>query len=193
MTFDRRSFLLTSATLSAGLALEACKKDPPTDAAPDDKVALKKRIGPPAAMLDTLAAVSERILPSDELGPGAKEAGVRGFLEKTLADERLAHLVPLLKRASAFLDRAAKAEHGKASFAALPVEAQDDLLQRLGANKMRPNGFQGATFLRIMVALTLEGFLGHPRHGGNQGEVAWQWLGYSEQGRAHGHKAGKGT
>ena len=193
VTFDRRSFLLSTAALGAGVSLAGCKQGPPAPKEPTSPSDGAPTADARAGFLDTLAAVAEQVVPTDDLGPGAKEAGVRSFLEKSLTDERLSHLVPLLRRAATFLDRAAQAEHKTASFAALPVDAQRDILVRLSSNQMRPNGFQGTAFLRIMVALTLEGLLGHPKHGGNQGEVVWKWLGYSEKGRASAHVEGKGT
>jgi gluconate 2-dehydrogenase gamma chain len=38
---------------------------------------------------------------------------------------------------------------------------------------------RGADFVDALVILTLEGFLGDPRYGGNRGTVGWTWAGYS--------------
>jgi gluconate 2-dehydrogenase gamma chain len=192
MTFDRRSALTYGALLSAGVVLDGCKEDKPepnkpTGAKPgikegpsDDKL---QGIGVSGPVLEVLAAVSERILPSEGDGPGAKEADVRYFLESTLSDERLSHLLPLLKRGAGFLARAAQAEYKQARFAALGPDKQDDLIDRLANKKFRPKDFDGPTFVRIMVALTLEGYLGDPKHGGNSKGAAWEWLGFSPAGR----------
>lgn len=188
MTFeiDRRNLLRTGAVLGAALALDGCKDEP----------AKEPRAGaaqPATDTLDVLAAVAERILPSGGEGPGAKEANVRGFFEKALADARLIHLKPLLERGAAFLDEAARVEHEAAGFVALASAQRDDLVARLAERKMRPNGFDGTAFVRILIALTLEGFLGDPKHGGNKDGVAWSWLGFDPRGRnAIAHAAAHG-
>jgi gluconate 2-dehydrogenase gamma chain len=177
MAFDRRSLLVTGAALAAAAA---CTDDAPKPAAPP----------PPASALDVLAAVAFRLLPSDDLGPGAKEAGVDAYLARALQDPRLGHVKPMLEKGAAFLDRAAR-EEKQQPFVALDGAAQDDLVGRLANGKMRPNDFQGPLFVRFVLALTLEGFLGDPKHGGNKGEVAWKWLGFSPHGRAALHGIGK--
>lgn len=188
MTFeiDRRNLLRTGAILGATLALDGCKSEPTQET---NAAAAQPRTD----TLDVLAAVAERLLPSEGEGPGAKEANVRGFLEKALADARLMHLKPLLERGAAFLDEAARVEHKAAGFVAASNEQRDDLLSRLAERKMRPNGFDGPAFVRILLALTLEGFLGDPKHGGNRDRVAWQWLGFDPKGRnAIAHAAAHG-
>ena len=129
--------------------------------------------------------VTERLLPSDDLGPGAKEADVAVFVARVFQDQRLASVHPLLKRGASFLMKAAQAEAHK-PWVELDDVTKDDLLRRLGDNLMRPDGFHGPTFVRVMLALTLEGFLGDPRHGGNKGGVGWQSVGFSIDGRAQG-------
>lgn len=178
---DRRNLLRTSVVLGAAVALDGCKRN-------DDEKSVTEAKGTTAdEPLVVLTAVAERILPSGGDGPGAKEANVGAFLANVLEDQRLAHLKPLLERGAAFLDAAAKAESktegAVVRFSTLSDEKKDDLLDRLGNRKMRPNGFDGTAFMRIMVALTLEGFLGDPKHGGNKDRAAWQWLGFDPNGR----------
>lgn len=179
--FDRRSVLVGSLALAA---LAACKKDEPaavTTSAPEPPSSTRAR----DTFVPVLAAIAERLLPSDDLGPGAKEADVAGFLRGVFDDQRLASVHPLLKRGAAFLMKAAQLE-GQKPFVDLDDAAKDDLLQRLGDNLMRPDGFHGPTFVRVMLALTLEGFLGDPRHGGNKDGVGWRIVGFSQDSRASG-------
>ena len=179
--FDRRSVLVGSFGL---LALGACKQDAPSAVgvtAPPASTATNA----PEAFVPVLVAVAERLLPSDDLGPGAKEADVAAFLRTVFDDQRLAGVHPLLKRGAAFLMKAARLE-GDRAFTDLDDVAKDELLRRLGDNLMRPDGFHGPTFVRVMLALTLEGFLGDPRHGGNQGGLGWRVVGFSPDGRAQG-------
>lgn len=177
---DRRNLLRTGAVLGAALALDGCKDEPAKEPSKETKAGAAR---PTTDTLDVLAAVAERILPSEGEGPGAREANVRGFLDNALADARLMHLKPLLERGAAFLDQAARVEHQAAGFVGASDAQRDELLSRLAERKMRPNDFDGTAFVRIMLALTLEGFLGDPRHGGNKDQVAWAWLGFDPKGR----------
>lgn len=189
--FDRRSILLGGVTLvGAGVGaatLGGCPPDP--GKAPDGKTSDGPGGPPPkppqgaadgemtiAEVLPILVAVADRLLPRDELGPGARDAGVELYLQKALADPRMRAIKSLVTRGAVFLGRAARKEHGKA-FVELDDKARDGYIQRLASNEVRPNGFSPQAFVRVMLALTLEAFLGDPRHGGNRGEVGWQFIG----------------
>jgi gluconate 2-dehydrogenase gamma chain len=191
--FDRRSVLLAGVLGAAGLACErSATAETPTSAKGAPKEALKepakdapKEPEGPAAFLPVLVALAARLLPDDDTGPGARAAGVDGFFARVFDDPRLGSIHPLLKRGCAFVMRAAQASHGRA-FVALSAEEQDDLIARLVDGKMRPDGFSGPTFVRVVLALTLEGFLGDPRHGGNRDAVGWRFVGFSPDGRTAG-------
>ncbi len=180
--FDRRSLLLRGLALGAMTAGAGCR--PSWEAsAPTTKDAGHGGAGVvPAAsavsVVPLLAALAERLLPSDERGPGAKEANVAAFLERAVTDERLQALSVLLQRGCAFLDEAAQSM-AQVSFVVLDAAQKDELIGRLVDGHMRPDGFSAPTFLRVALALTLEGFLGDPRHGGNAGSIGWQFFGFA--------------
>lgn len=127
-------------------------------------------------VIPILVAMGDRLLPSDELGPGVKEAGLETYLQRTLADPRMKGAKSVVTRGAVFLGRAARQEHGK-PFWELDAAARDALITRLANNEVRPNGFTPQAFVRIMLALSLEAFLGDPRHGGNKGEIGWAFIG----------------
>jgi gluconate 2-dehydrogenase gamma chain len=190
MPFDRRSMLQGSAA-AAGLVIAGCedkpKAAPKTDTRAPGTTALKAPPPPPETPLPppviaVLGAVAVQILPSDELGPGAKEADVQTFLDRTLAEPRMRNLHGLLKRGAGFLNKAAVQEHQAQGFVALTAEQQEGILEKLATDQYRPNRLSGPTFMRIMVALTLEGFLSDPSHGGNKDKVGWQFAGYDPDG-----------
>ena len=187
--FDRRTAL--SAGLLATLAALGCDgcDDPPSPAttapATSTSIPASNADRAVATFVPVLAAIAECLVPSDDLGPGAKEAELAPFFTTVFADQRLSTVTPLLKRGSAFVMKVAQAEK-KMAFVALDVAARDDILRRLADNQMRPDGFSGPLFVRIVLALTLEGFLGDPRHGGNKGGVGWRAVGFSPDGRAAG-------
>jgi hypothetical protein len=177
--FDRRSALVGSLALAA---LAACKRE--------GVVAVDAGVKDPApknakdAFVPVMVAIADRLLPSGD-GPGAKDVDVGAFFVRVFDDERLATVHPLLKRGCAFLMKAAQLE-GQKPFVDLDDASRDDLISRLAENQMRPDGFHGPTFVRIMLALTLEGFLSDPRHGGNKGGLGWRFVGFSPDGRAAG-------
>ncbi len=181
--FDRRTLL--SAAAAAAL-VAGCTKAPsaaPPPPAPSPPPPSKDKAV--EAFVPVLVAMADRLLPKDAWGPGAADADVGTFFRVIFADQRLATIHPLLKRGCSFLMRVAKAESKKA-FAALDDAARDDIIRRLVDNAMRPDGFSGPTFVRIVMALTLEGFLGDPRHGGNKGGIGWKTVGFSPDGRPQG-------
>jgi hypothetical protein len=173
--FDRRSVLLGGATLLGAIACprDSTQKDGLQDAGSSSTSGDETTV---SDILPTLVAFADRLLPTDETGPGAKDAGIDQYFAKVLADKRMAAIRRVVTRGAVWTTRAAKREHG-VPFAELSDERKDDLIQRLVDNKVRPQGFTPPAFVRIMLALTLEGFLGDPRHGGNKNQMGWNFVG----------------
>jgi gluconate 2-dehydrogenase gamma chain len=180
--FDRRSVLIGGAGLLGGaLVADACtpktpehSEEPPKhDEHPHDASGGEMTV---AEVMPILAAVCQRLVPSDESGPGVKECGIESYLEKALADPRMHAIKSIATRGAVFVGRAARKEHEKSYWELQPIE-QDDLIRRLANNEVRPNNFQPQAFVRVMLALSLECFLGDPRHGGNKDQVGWKYVG----------------
>jgi gluconate 2-dehydrogenase gamma chain len=191
--FDRRSLLLGGATLVVGSSLAGCPPDAPKDDRGAGKGSQKpadKPNGPDGEMtladvLPILVSVCDRLLPADDLGPGAKDAGVDTYLEQALADPRMKAIKSLATRGAVFLGKAAQHEHNK-PFVELTEKQRDDYLLRFAKNEVRPNGFSPQAFVRVMLALTLEAFLGDPRRGGNRDQVGWKFVGGVDWAGRHG-------
>jgi hypothetical protein len=116
-----------------------------------------------------LAAAQERLLPSDDDGPGAREVNAIGYLDAALDDpSTYDETRTSIREGAKRLDEGARGQ-GAASFAVLPGEGQDRVL----------HGFEtsddGLRFLRDLLAFTFEAFLGDPIYGGNPGEIGWKW------------------
>jgi hypothetical protein len=122
------------------------------------------------AELDTLKAASDRLIPSDELGPGATEAGVFIYIDRTLADTDAA-VLPLFQAGLAALDTAA----GTGGFAALTPEKQDDILASAEAGKL--DGDPGG-FFATLLEYTRQGMFSDPIHGGNIEFAGWDLINY---------------
>jgi hypothetical protein len=83
---------------------------------------------------ETIAAAAARIFPSDDLGPGASEAGVVYYVDRALAGHDR-DLQDLYRRGAALLDRLAGG-----AFAAAPPDAQDAVLAALEHGTEPPEG-----------------------------------------------------
>ena len=125
---------------------------------------------------DLLEVVVERLIPSDEHGPGAKEARVAHYIDRALggglASAREAYVSGL-----AALDRYAQASRGK-PFLQLPPVDQDSVLIDCETGGAR--GFNGssAQFFAMLLNHTRQGMFGDPYYGGNANFVGWDLIGY---------------
>ena len=151
----RRGFLQAGA--SSGLALAACARASRSPAGP---VPLTRE------QLAELEAIAARILPSDDGTPGAREAGVVGFIERALttfwAERR-----PLVEAGLADLGMRAGG-----LFAALPAERQDAILRDI----------EKSPFFEIMRLATIIGMFADPSYGGNRAQAGWKLLGFDPRG-----------
>lgn len=182
-SFPRRR-LLTGATLVTGAAISGFISPYSTDAA-GGRVSFSQLLAQldmatpesleayePVALtpteLATLIAAIDRIIPSDELGPGASEAGAQVFIDQALAGNS-APLLPLFQAGLAALDAAA----GAGGFAALEPPGQDDVLTQAegGALAGVPEGF-----FPLLVYNTRTGMFSDPIHGGNKNFVGWDLM-----------------
>jgi gluconate 2-dehydrogenase gamma chain len=119
-----------------------------------------------------LDALIDRIIPKDELGPGAVECGVADYIDRCLADY-LAAEKPLLLDGLANLDVFALRTQGVA-FASLTADKQDAVLTAI-ENNQAPN-LRG--FFNRARRLTLEGMFGDPVYGGNKNFAGWDLIRY---------------
>ena len=120
----------------------------------------------------TLDAMIDRIIPKDELGPGAVECGVGDYIDRCLADY-LAAEKPLFLDGLASLDVFALRSQGIA-FASLAADKQDAVLTAID-NNQAPN-LRG--FFNRARRLTLEGMFGDPMYGGNKNFAGWDLIRY---------------
>jgi gluconate 2-dehydrogenase gamma chain len=127
-------------------------------------------------MVAVLAAAVERLIPSDETGPGAREACVCRYIEGTL-ESGPAEQHALYETGLRALDSEARSAQGP-GFAHLPPCDQDKLLRRAEAGDMPREGGDMARFFELLRTHAIEGMFGDPRHGGNAGFAGWRLVGY---------------
>ena len=122
--------------------------------------------------LTLLAALFERLFPTDELGPGAIEIGVLEYVQTALSGP-YGRLLPAYRAGSAALDRVAL-ERWKVGFAALAPDRQDAIVEDLEQNRIA--GAEG--FFELLWQHLREGLFCDPIHGGNQGMAGWRLIGF---------------
>ena len=131
-----------------------------------------------ATEADLLEAMVDRLIPSDALGPGAREARAAHYIDRALGGA-LASSRPAYTSGLAALDRYARASRGKA-FLELSATDQDSVLMDVEAGAVTPGIFAGssAQFFSLVLNHTRQGTFGDPYYGGNANFVGWDLIGY---------------
>jgi gluconate 2-dehydrogenase gamma chain len=199
---SRRSFFKAAGGAAAALAAH-----PEALAAPPRKPAAAPAAAAPAAWLffrpDEAAfieAATERLIPADANGPGAREAGVASYIDRQLAGawgagERLYRSGPwhsgeptqgyqlpftpaeLFRNALRGVTVLVRRQHGTA-FAQLPAAQQDAFLEALQHSNEELDGVPAHVFFESLLAMTVEGFFSDPVYGGNRDMAAWKMIGF---------------
>jgi len=137
--------------------------------------AADKSVFSPAEMR-VVEAVVDRLIPTDELGPGARACGVPTYIDRSLAG-------PLAREKMAFtagltaIDSAARSRHDMA-FADLDDTKKDALLAALEDNQVAGFTPDSRSYFNRLRQLTLEGMFGDPFYGGNRGFAGWDLIRY---------------
>jgi gluconate 2-dehydrogenase gamma chain len=126
----------------------------------------------------TLSAVVDRMLPRDD-DPGALDAKVPEYIDRMLQSEAMAQTKQNFVPGLGAIERRAQRMFQK-PFATCTAAQQDELIAIF---KNSPDKSGEARWYEILVVLVMEGFLGDPSYGGNQGEVGWKLVGFSLVGR----------
>jgi gluconate 2-dehydrogenase gamma chain len=142
-----------------------------------------------------IEAAVERLIPRDETGPGAMEAGVPEYIDRQLAGawgagERLYRSGPWREGmpsqgyqlpytpAELFRNALRGLNEKHAGFAKMAPQDQDALLEALSKDKSDYGGVPGNVFFDSLLAVTVEGFFCDPAYGGNRDMVAWRMIGF---------------
>jgi gluconate 2-dehydrogenase gamma chain len=172
------------------------KADAPASAAPGNSYQFFT-----AAEAAFIEAATARLIPADELGPGAVEAGVPVFIDRQLAGEfgrggrwymqgpwgpalptqgYQTRLTPaqVYRTAIGGIDSQVGREGKAGTFAKLAAADQDDFLHRLEDGKVELSGVDAKTFFDMLLQNTIEGFWSDPIYGGNRNMVGWKLIGF---------------
>jgi gluconate 2-dehydrogenase gamma chain len=115
-----------------------------------------------------LEALVDQVIPADESGPGAAQAGVVFYIDKQL-NGPLKRFVPNYRRSLPLFHE----------FLALSFDERTKVLRSLDGPK--------ASFFSTVVDHTMQGFYGSPVHGGNLNEASWKMLGIQNVMGGHNH------
>lgn len=152
-----------------------------------------------AAAID---AIVDRLIPTDELGAGGKDAGCTVFIDRQLAGPYgssdwlymqgpfsanplpsqglQSPLTPRqqYRQGLAALSAYCKAAYGGRGFAQLNAEEQDKLLTGLEKGEVKLPGFDSKMLFQAVYANTIEGYFADPIYGGNRDMVGWKLVGF---------------
>lgn len=177
----RREFLTVPAKFLGGVLVYTLAGLPVRLATAEGMVEVPLRFFTSAQAV-TIAAACDRIFPSDQSGPGAREAGVVIYIDRQLAGPYGHDRYRYTK--GPFVESVP--EHGYQGepnprdiytegvrqlgedFAGLDGARQDERLRKM----------EGSMFFRMLRTHTIEGMFSDPMHGGNSGLIGWQLIGY---------------
>jgi gluconate 2-dehydrogenase gamma chain len=125
---------------------------------------------------DTLDAIVARLIPDDENGPGAKEARVTAFIDRSLGGPLMA-LRTTYSAGLAATDAYAQVKKGK-PFAELSAEDQDAILTDMEKNTATGFTPNSAAFFGLVRTHTIHGMFADPYYGGNAEFIGWDLVGY---------------
>jgi gluconate 2-dehydrogenase gamma chain len=147
-----------------------------------------------------IEAAVARLIPADELGPGAKEAGVSYFIDQQLAGAYgtmarnyrqgpwpegtpqqgyQSRLMPqeIYRAAIREIDAGCMVRFRKLFFQLSGAE-QDLVLAELEAGKFPVASVSASSFFGMLLANTMEGFFADPIYGGNRDKAGWKLVGF---------------
>jgi gluconate 2-dehydrogenase gamma chain len=144
-----------------------------------------------------IEAACARLIPNDELGPGAVEANVPYYIDRQLggawgAGERLYRSGPFQQGSPSqgyqlpytpaeLFRRALRALHSDSAasgFARMSGADQDQFLTALQKDKRDLDGVPSNVFFESLLEVTIEGYFSDPAYGGNKDMAAWEMIGF---------------
>jgi gluconate 2-dehydrogenase gamma chain len=191
----RRRFLKSVGALGAAIPAAAAAQHAGHAAAKAEKYMFLS----PAEVAFLDAAVA-RLIPADELGPGAKEAGVTYFIDQQLfgawgamakmyrqgphaeGTPQQGYQSPLTpqevyRAAIAEINAACVKQYGK-SFDKLATAQQEEMLHALDEGKFPLEAVPPRFFFGMLLDNTAEGFFSDPIYGGNRDKIGWKLVGF---------------
>ena len=186
VTFSRRELLkrvgivgVAAASVPAQALVPAAAMAPPVETSLSPQA-----VALPREALETFTAVEAatveamvaRLIPTDENGPGAREARAAHYIDRALSGA-LASSLDAYRSGLSALDSYARASKG-APFAQLSTEEQDAVLTDMEHNVATGFAPNASTFFNLVRTHTIQGTFSDPYYGGNANFVGWDLIGY---------------
>jgi len=148
-----------------------------------------------------IQAAGARLIPSDDTGPGAIEAGVPEFIDRQM-EGVFGHaaiwymqgpFVPssplfgyqgkmppreVYRAGIAATDAWCRQQKGGKRFAELDAATQDEVLKGLDGGTIQFAEVGAKDFFTFLLQNTKEGYFSDPIHGGNKNAVSWKMIGF---------------
>lgn len=200
---SRRRFLQQTLSLIPLAAVGSSLVSPGSAAAPAKPQGVSAHYVPTFFNNDEWAfvlAVTDRLIPEDEYGPGAVSEGVPVFIDKQMelpygyghlwymhgpfasAEPELGYQSSLVPRET--WRRGIKAVNAWCQttfhrrFVELSHAQQEDVLHQLDSGRLTFDEVPGDLFFTQMLENVKEGYLADPMHGGNQTLASWKMIGF---------------
>ena len=133
-----------------------------------------------ASETEILSAMVDRLIPTDELGPGALDAGVLQYIDRALSEAE-SDAAEAYRSGLAALDAYSRYTRG-GPFIDLSTIDQDSVLidVQTGAATGAGAGFVGSSgsFFNLVKSHTWQGMFGDPKYGGNVDFAGWDLINY---------------
>ena len=146
-------------------------------------------------------AATERLIPADELGPGAKDCRVALFIdhqlagayglgsswymqgpwakgEKTQGFQSRMGPADMYRAAIKAIDAHVASTQGGKDFSGLTSDAQDSVLTDIENGKLTLTGVDAVAFFTMLLMNTKEGMFSDPIYGGNKDMAGWKMIGF---------------
>ena len=128
------------------------------------------------ADLAIVEAIVDRLIPSDDTGPGAREACVGRYIDLSLQDA-YGDSCETYRSGLAAIESHCRNVHG-GSFVELATDAQDAVLERVEAGALGGSASPPPGFFALIRQHAIEGMFCDPRWGGNAERIGWKLIGY---------------
>ena len=129
-----------------------------------------------AAEVEVLEAICDCLIPSDEHGPGAKEARAVHYIDRSLASHNSASRHSYLIGLNAVNEYAQQTQ--AKSFSQLTREQQETILRAMQENELDGFDSGAASFFNLVRNHTIDGTFCDPYYGGNRNFVGWDLIQY---------------
>ena len=197
----RQLFKSLSLVPVAAVALAACARetDKPADPSPAQG-GYKPAFFNPAEWTFIVAAC-DRLIPADNIGPSASQAGVPEFIDRHMQTPYASGDIwymqgPFIEAAPQFgyqgrlpvrdilrvglkaIDLHCAQQFSGKSFAQLEHAEQEALLKSAEAGKLGLENISAREFFTQLLNETRMGYFCDPKHGGNKNMSAWKMIGY---------------